>query len=199
MEYPLSFHFKIGTLANDFIAKDANGKTIAYVRQKMFKLKEEVIVFADESKQKELFRINADKWLDFNTTYSFSSIDTHINNIGRIARKGWRSIWKAEYELYDENDQKDLIIKEESAWVKVFDAFLGEIPILSFFTGYFFNPKYNIVRPNEPEKLVAQIVKEKSFFGRRFTVNKHNSFEKGEELRILLGSMMMILLERRRG
>ena len=73
--YPLNFEFKISTLSNDFIAKDSQGNTIAYVRQKMLKLKEKVIVFSDESKTKELFYIDADKWLDFNTAYSFTSAE----------------------------------------------------------------------------------------------------------------------------
>ena len=34
--YPLNFQFKVTSLANDFNVKDANGKSLAYVRQKMF-------------------------------------------------------------------------------------------------------------------------------------------------------------------
>ena len=97
--YPLKFQFKISTLSNDFIAKDNDGNTLAYVRQKMFKLKEKVIVYSDESKSKELFHINADKWLDFNTVYNFTSADGVA--LGKVARKGWASLWKAKYELFD--------------------------------------------------------------------------------------------------
>ena len=39
-EYPLQFEFKIGTLSNDFIARDAGNKPLVYVRSKLFKLKE---------------------------------------------------------------------------------------------------------------------------------------------------------------
>jgi len=195
LKYPLHFEFKIGTFANDFIAKNAEGATISYVRQKMFKLKEKVIVYSDETKSKELFQIDANKWLDFNTAYNFTTAEGQ--NIGKVARKGWKSLWKAQYELYDENDEQDLIIHEENAWVKVMDAIFNEIPIVNFFTGYFFNPKYLVNRPDGT--LVAKISKEKSFWGRKFTITNHSEFENGEELRILLGSMMMLLLERRRG
>ena len=37
--FPLDFTFNIGTLANDFTAVDASNKTVAYVKQKMFKFK----------------------------------------------------------------------------------------------------------------------------------------------------------------
>ena len=195
LNYPLDFKFKIGTFANDFVATDANGSTIAYVRQKMFKLKEEVIVFSDESRSKENFRISANKWLDFNTAYSFTTSEGQ--NIGKVARKGWKSLWKAQYELFDENEKQDLIIEEENPFAKVMDSILGDIPILAFFTGYFFHPRYSIKRPDGT--LVARISKERSFFGRKFKIENLAAFESGEELRVLLGSMMMLLLERRRG
>jgi len=195
LNYPLRFTFKIGTLANDFTAKDANGQTVAYVRAKLFKLKEQVVVFSDEKKTSEKYHIKANKWLDFNTAYSFTTPEGA--NLGKVARKGWKSLWKAKYELYDENEHQDLIIEEENPFAKVMDALFGEVPVLSMFTGYFFNPKYTVKRPDGT--LVARVVKEKSFFGRRFSINKLAEFEIGEEIRILLGSMMMLLLERRRG
>ena len=194
--YPLKFEFKISTLSNDFNAKDSQGNTIAYVRQKMFKLKEKVIVYKDETKSKELFHIKADKWLDFNTVYDFTSAEEGVQ-LGRVCRKGWASLLKARYELYDEQDQQDLLIEEENPWTKFWDGLLKEIPIVNFFTGYFFNPAYTIKRPDGT--LVGRFSKDKSFFGRRFTYDKIADYEKGEELRVLLGLMMMVLLERRRG
>lgn len=68
LNYPLDFKFKITTLSSDFNITDANGNAVAYVRQKMFKLKEDVIVFDDERQSRELFRIKADRWLDFNAS-----------------------------------------------------------------------------------------------------------------------------------
>ena len=47
LNYPLDFKFKITTLASDFNITDRNGNYVAYVRQKMFRLKEDVIVFSD--------------------------------------------------------------------------------------------------------------------------------------------------------
>lgn len=195
LQFPLSLQFKISTLANDFVAKDANERTIAYVRQKMFKLKADINVYTDETKANEMFSIKADKWLDFSTSYAFS--DNEGNLLGRVSRKGWKSIWKARYEIYDEQGNQDLLIQEENAWVKVGDQVLGEIPILSMFTGYLFNPTYILTRPDGT--LVAKLKKNPSFFGRKFTVSKESDFQTGEETRILLGLMMMVLLERRRG
>lgn len=195
IQFPLSFSFKISTLSNDFIAKDGNGQTIAFVRQKLLKLIDQIVVYTDESKTNVWYNIKANKWIDFSVTYTFS--DTQGKELGRIARKGWASIWKAHYEIFDENQKQDLVVQEENGWVKVADAVLGEIPILGIFTGYLFNPSYKVTRPDGT--MVVRLKKEPSFFGRRFTVDKINEFEPGEEQRIVLGLMMMILLERRRG
>ena len=45
LNYPLDFKFRLTTLASDFNITDAHGNFVAYVRQKLFKLKEEVVVF----------------------------------------------------------------------------------------------------------------------------------------------------------
>lgn len=195
LEFPLDLKFRITTLSNDFTVSDASGKTIAYIRQKMFKFKEHVQVFNDESKATVLYDIKANKWLDFNTSYAF--IDANGQEAGRIVRKGWASIWRSRYEIYDENQQQDLLIQEKDPWVKVWDSLVGELPVVSMFTGYLFNPSYTVKRPDGTE--VACLKKEPSFFGRKFKLNKVSEFEQGEETRIVLGLMMMILLERRRG
>lgn len=195
LHFPLDFTFKISTLSNDFIVKDSLGNTLAFVRQKLLKFIEEVQVFNDESKTAVNYTIKANKWIDFSATYTFTN--RVGKEVGRIARKGWASMWKAHYEIFDENLQPDLVVREENGWVKVADAIMREIPIISIFTGYMFNPAYLVSRPDGT--LVVRIKKEASFFGRRFKVTKINEFEQGEEERIVLGLMMMILLERRRG
>lgn len=193
--YPYNFTFRIGTIHNDFIAKDATGNTKAFVKQKLFKFKEHVEVFSDESRSERLYEIRADKWLDFNTTYTITgSNDRHM---GRLARRGWRSLWKASYELYDEKDRQDLLIQEKNAWVKVADSVMSGIPVIGIFTGYIFNPGYTVKRPNGT--LVATFTKRPSFFGRNFQLVQDAPFENSEELRIQLGLMMMALLERRKG
>ncbi len=195
LSFPLKFVFKISSFSNDFTATDASGKTVAYVKQKMFKLKEAISIYEDESKTKVNFKINADKWIDFSTAYSFT--DAEGKELGKVARKGWASIWKAKYELIDQDQKLQYHIREENAWVKVIDSLMGEIPVLGMFTGYLFNPSYIVTDMNGNN--VARLKKEASFFGRKFEVNKLTDIDTDDEQRILLGLMMMILLERRRG
>jgi len=195
LSFPLNFTFKISTFSNDFIIKDAEDQTISFVKQKLFKLIEEVNVYSDESKSALQYTIRANKWIDFSAAYEFTNAENLP--IGSIVRKGWASLWKSRYDILDENKTSEFTIQEENGWIKVADGLLGEIPVLNFFTGYLFNPTYKIVRPDG--MIVARLKKESSFFGRKFSVSKLNEFRKGEEERVILGLMMMILLERRRG
>ena len=195
LAFPLQLTFKITTFSNDFLAFDANGNTVAYVRQKMLKIFEEVQVYSDDSRSELNYTIRANKWLDFSATYTFTN-KTGME-IGRIVRKGWASLWKSHYEIMDERQQQDLLVREENPWAKVFDSILGEIPGLGMLTGYMFHPSYIVTRPDGTQ--VVRLKKEPSFFGRKFTIDKIATFESGEEERILLGLMMLILLERQRG
>ncbi|MEX1001243.1 MAG: LURP-one-related family protein [Crocinitomicaceae bacterium] len=194
-QYPLQFKFKIGTLSNDFIATDANGKMLAYVRQKMFKLKEAIMVYSDEKKEHLIFKINADRIIDFNASYAFSNENEEV--LGHVGRKGMRSLLKAHYEIYDNDKKQEFLIKEENPWTKFWDALLGEVPLLGLFSGYLFNPRYIVKRGDGSE--VMRLSKESSFFGRKFKVDKLSDVHAGEDERLMLGLMMMSLLERRRG
>jgi len=195
LQYPIKFSFKITTLSNDFTAKNASGQTIAYVKQKMFKLKEAISVYSDESKSQVLFTIAANKWLDFSAAYSMT--DASGKEIGKIARKGWRSIWKAEYDIVDQNNQPQYKVQEANAWVRVADSMIGEIPVLGAFTGYLFNPTYNVT--NKAGQIVVKLKKMPSFFGKEFELEKVADIDEDDKERVMLGLMMMILLERRRG
>jgi hypothetical protein len=194
-KFPLTFHFKIASIANDFVAYDADGEEVAYVRQKMLKFKEDIEVFKNESRSQLIYRIKADRWIDFSAAYSFS--DDKGSLLGKIGRKGWRSLWKAHYEIFDQHGQLKFNINEENAWVKVLDGLLGEIPILGGLSGYLFNPAYLVTDVHD--QVAVRLSKEPSFWGRKFVVEKLSGLEGHDDDNIVLGLMMMVLLERRRG
>lgn len=196
LNYPLDFKFKISTLSSDFNITDKNGNYVAYVRQKMFKLKEDVIVFNDESRSKELFRIQANQWIDFNASYNIKSVETG-QNFGKLARKGMKSLWKAQYDIFDENDQSKYSITEDNGWTKVFDSLVGEIPIVGMFTGYFLNPSYSVKDANG--QVLFRLKKMPSLIGRRFQLDRLVDIPDDQESLIILSYLMMVLLERSRG
>ena len=196
LNYPLDFKFKITTLASDFNITDRNGNYVAYVRQKMFRLKEDVIVFSDESRTKELFNIKANQWIDFNASYIMTDLLTG-KKFGSLARKGVRSIWKARYDIIDEKDRPIYQINEDNGWIKVFDSFLGEIPILGMLTGYFLNPSYTV--KDNAGKEYFRLKKMPSLVGRRFQLERLIDIDDEDESLVVLSFLMMVLLERARG
>lgn len=194
--FPLQINFKVLAIAQQLSLTEANGNLIFYVKQKAFKLKEAVTVFADEQQTRPWFTINADRVLDFNANYSFMDYTGKL--FGSMRRLGKKSLWKANYEIFDGFQPHPVaMIKEENPWAKVFDTLLGEIPLVGIFTGYLFHPSYLVSRPDGMPFM--RLKKQSSFIGRSFTIDKLAHLDQTEELRILLALMMMVLLERSRG
>lgn len=195
MQYPLSMSFKLFALAPQIKVLDANGEVVCYVQQKMFRLKEAVTVFKDQSKQATLCDIKADRIMDWSACYHF--YDSSGESFGAVRRKGMRSIWKAHYEVLDENDQHISTIQEENPMAKVFDSMLGEIPIIGLLTGFMFHPKYLLTSTDGQARL--RVTKEASFMERKYRVDKLVEYDPVDELRALMSFLMMSLLERSRG
>lgn len=195
MNYPVSLTFKLLALASQIYIRDSSGNLLGYVKQKLLKLKEDINVYADEQQTQHLFNIKADRILDFSAKYNFT--DSRGNYIGAIKRQGMRSIWKANYEVSDGSNNQVLQIHEESAWVKVLDALIGEIPVVGMFTGYLFNPAYIVSRTDGTP--VARLGKQPAFFESKFELERQTALSDDEEVRILLSVLTMTLLERGRG
>ena len=92
---------KILTLAGaKFHIYDKAGNLIGFSQQKAFKLKEDIRVYTDEEKTKELFVIKARNIIDFSAAYDVYDSETG-KQIGTWMRKGWSSMvrdtWTFEY------------------------------------------------------------------------------------------------------
>ena len=201
-QYPLKLRFKLVALAPRIIVTDANGNEVLFVSQKVFKLKEDVRIYKDQSKQEEVFRIQAEQILDFNTRYNFyqSGSERHL---GSVKAKGWRSIWRATYNVDDPAGQQTHFIKEDNPWVKILDVLFQEIPFLGIFAGYILHPSYSAYRGSNYEdesKPIMRIKKEPAFFESAYSMELLNpDVDPTEEARVLLSFMLMVQFMRRRG
>lgn len=195
MNYPIELSFKLLAIASQIYIRDANGQLLGYVKQKLFKLKEDINIFADESQTQHLYNIKADRVLDFSAKYNFT--DAAGNQLGSIKRQGMRSIWRANYEIQDQTSNGVMKINEENGWIKVVDSLVGEIPVLGMFTGYFFNPSYIISRIDGTP--IARLQKQPAFFEGKFHLSLLTQLSESEEERVLLSALSMTLLERSRG
>lgn len=194
MNFPLDLSFKKIALSPQVKVSDASGQVVLYTKQKAFKLKEAVTVFADVEQTRPLYTINADRVLDFNAKYNIA--DTTGRSLGAVARKGRKSLWRAQYEVMDGGSQP-MTIQEENGWVKVGDALFGEIPVLGIFSGYVFNPSYLLT--NAAGAPLMRLSKQPAFMEGKFRVEKLAEMSAPDETRAVLSFLMMILLERRRG
>jgi uncharacterized protein YxjI len=98
-----------------FRLKTADGRLLAYSKQKAFKLREDIRVYSDEAQTVELLHIRADRIIDFSAAYSV--VDSHTGeHVGSLRRKGWSSMFRDSWELLDPQGDVRGRVVEDSSW-----------------------------------------------------------------------------------
>ena len=108
-----------------FWFKDANDQLIAYSKQKRFKLKEDIVLYTDESCAQPLLAIKARSIIDFGATYDIVDAVTG-ENLGAAQRKGFKSIIKDTWKILDANGNEYAELVEDS--VAILRRFVAFIP-----------------------------------------------------------------------
>ncbi len=91
-------------LTGKFRFYDPAGRMIMFSEQKMFRLREDIRVYSDESKSQEVLSIKARQFMDFSAAYDV--VDTALNQkVGALRRKGLRSLLRDEWEVLDTTDR----------------------------------------------------------------------------------------------
>lgn len=195
MSYPLTLRFKILAVARQLAVEDAEQRLLMYVKQKAFKLKEAITVYADREQTNPLYRIAADRIIDFSATYDITAADGPY--VGAIRQKGMKSLWRSHYEIV-RNGAVVFTATEENPWAKVGDRFFEGIPLIGVLSGYVFHPRYAI--SGTDGTTVMRATKQPAFMESVFTIERLPVPLSAEDERLLLiGVVTMILLERRRG
>lgn len=198
MNFPLELRFKLLALASQIYVRDAHGALVGYVRQKMFKLKEDVVVYGDEQQTQPRYRIRADRIIDIAAEYEITEEATGAQ-LGWVKRRGMRSFWRAEYDIRS-IDGGAYTVREESVLTRVFDNLLGQVPFGAILSGYLFHPAYCVTRNRNGSQLaVMRVVKARALFEGRFRVEPLAGMTDGEKQLLVLSALMMLLLERQRG
>lgn len=89
------------------------GQLLLFSEQKMFRLKEDIRVYADEGKSQEILHIQARQILDFSAAYDVQDVSTG-EKVGVLRRKGFRSMLQDEWEVLDAQDQPIGALREDS-------------------------------------------------------------------------------------
>jgi len=100
-------------LTGKFRIYDPMENLVMFSEQKMFRWKEDIRVYGDEAKTREVLSIKARQIMDFSAAYDV--VDTEMNHkVGALRRKGWRSLLRDEWEVLDENDNVKGLLFEDS-------------------------------------------------------------------------------------
>ena len=95
---------QVFALTGKFRFYDPMDNLVMFSEQKMFRLREDIRVYSDETKQAEVLMIKARQILDFSAAYDV--IDSASGQkIGVLRRKGWSSLLRDEWEVLDAQDQ----------------------------------------------------------------------------------------------
>ena len=123
---------KILAIAPTFEILEEQGRPIVFCQEKIFKIKDDIRIYADSSKQVELLRIAQRNVLDW--AGIFDVVDPATGQrIGVLRRKGWRSFARDEWHIHDAYDQPVGRILETG------NAFLRRIfKFLPYTFGFFF-------------------------------------------------------------
>ena len=114
---------QVFALTGKFRFYDPGGNLVLFSEQKMFRLREDIRVYADESKAQEVLTVKARQIIDFSAAYDV--VDSTVQQkVGALRRKGLRSILRDEWEVLDANDQVIGMLFEDSIALALLRRFI---------------------------------------------------------------------------
>ena len=103
----------------------ADGQLHFYVKQKAFRLKEAITVYADEAKTREVLHIQARSRIDFSGVYDV--LTPQDQKLGSLKREGFRSMLRDEWSILDVQGRTIGTIQEDSMLLAVLRRFLSNL------------------------------------------------------------------------
>jgi hypothetical protein len=91
----------------------SDAKLVGFAEQRMFRLREDIRLYADEQKQRELLWIQARQILDFSAAYDVID-STHSVKVGALRRRGLRSMLRDQWDILDADDNLIGALREDS-------------------------------------------------------------------------------------
>ncbi len=166
-------------LTGKFRIYDPVGRLVMFSEQKMFRLREDIRIFSDESKSQEVLSIKARQILDFSAAYDV--VDTaYDQKVGALRRKGLQSLLRDEWEVLDAND---------NVIGKLFEDSMGLALLRRLVLGSWLPQNYDIT---VGEARVADLKQNFNLF--RYELNLDFSMDAGHLLDRRLGIAAGILL-----
>jgi uncharacterized protein YxjI len=105
---------------------NAQEQLVLYSEMKAMKLKEDIRIYADEGKTRELLVIKARQILDISATYDVFDPQSQTK-VGALRRKGLKSVVRDEWAVLDAGDQPAGVIQEDSLFLALLRRFLTNL------------------------------------------------------------------------
>jgi hypothetical protein len=121
---------------------DPQGNLVASCEQKAWRLREDIRIYADEAKTRELLRISTPHIIDFSATYT---VHAGENALGSFKRSGLKSSFvRDEWLVFGPDGSQVALLREDSTWKALLRRYI-EI------TSIFLPQRFNITNPSGQE------------------------------------------------
>ena len=119
---------KVLAIGRKYYIYDSQGKLIGFVKQKIFKLKEDIRIFSDETMLHELLKIKQKNILDWSGTFKVK--DPIGARLGFVGRKSWKSILRDTWKVWDRDKRELATLKERGGTLSILRRFIGILRII---------------------------------------------------------------------
>jgi hypothetical protein len=164
-----------------FHLRDASDNLVAFCEMKAFKLKEDIRVYADEAKTKELLSIQARKVLDFSSAYDVSDSVTG-EKIGVVQRKGMKSIVRDEWHFLDANGAVTAVMVEDSMMLALVRRFVASL----------IPQRYDVLQPDVTGKQVATLQGNFNPFVYKLAIKFEGGAQSVPDRRLIIAAAMLL-------
>lgn len=200
--FPVQMEFRL-SVRTEIRVTDAHGQLLAVVKEKLFSVRDEVRIYADEAKRQQLYSIKAKGFLAGAMDWKAQRLIVAENGrpVGALGSQGVRTLWGAAYDLTDGQGQARYTIRDDKPWMSLVENAVDAIPFVGNFLAlgfdYLVNPTYTVRDTAGTE--VARISKNRSLLSRRFTVRELRPIAGPDAELLLTGLIQLVLRERDRG
>ena len=113
---------KVLTVGRKYYIQDSGGGNVGFCKQKMFKLREDIRIYADENMAQELIKIKQEQILDFSGTFRVTDASSG-QTLGYVGRKGLKSIIRDTWRIFDREKNEIGTIQEKGDFLSVIRRF----------------------------------------------------------------------------
>ena len=126
---------------------DTPGRVFCFVKQKMFKFKEDVRFFTDQTMSTEWMRIKARQRFDPTATYDVTAPDGTV--IGKFSKVFGASLLRSTYKLFDAEGREVALATEQNLLIALFRRLVGFIPNVGNFANWLPIPYHFVFKRGE--------------------------------------------------